>query len=251
MVWAILVGNTRAVAGLLKEGKVLRRLAVPTDSLGSDPEARDWATLLRKLSRAEGVVVASVVPFLDRRLQKALLRSFGTKPLFLTHRNAGVRVRLTRPSEAGADRLANALAARELFGSPSIVVDFGTGTTFDVVDARGAYRGGAILPGPGTALRALKQFTAKIPLVPFAKVSRALGRGTAEAVRSGVYYGAVGATREILARLRKELGRKAPAIATGGWCEAFRGTGLFDRVDRDLTLKGLGIAWELHRDRKG
>jgi len=251
VIWAILVGNTRAVAGLLKDGKVLKRLVVPTDSLRSDQGARDWAALLGKLARTEGSVVASVVPFLDRRIQKALLRSLGRAPLFLTHRNAGVKVGLTRPSEAGADRLANALAARELFGSPSIVVDFGTGTTFDVVDAKGSYRGGAILPGPGTALRALKQFTAKIPLVPFAKVSRALGRGTAEAVRSGVYFGAVGATREILARLRRELGRKAPAIATGGWCEAFRGTGLFSRVDRDLTLKGLEIAWKIQRDKKG
>jgi type III pantothenate kinase len=202
---------------------------------------------LGRIARPEGVIVASVVPSLDARLAKALLGTFGRRPLFLTHRNAGVKVRLRRPAEAGADRLANALAAREIHGAPCVVVDYGTGTTFDVVDAKGSYRGGAILPGPGTSLRSLREFTAKIPLVRFAKARRAVGRGTVEAVQSGVYFGAVGATREILSRVRKELGRKAPAVATGGWCRAFAGTGLFDAVDPDLTLKGLELAWKRNK----
>src|SRR5208282_2226850 len=124
-----------------------------------------------------------------------------------------------------------------------IVVDYGTGTTFDVVNKAGDYFGGAILPGLGISVRALHEFTAKIPLVKFEKVNFAIGRTTEEAVRSGVYHGAIGTTKELLLSIRKELGAKAPAIATGGFCEVFRQTGLFQRIEPDLTLKGIAAIW--------
>lgn len=244
MIWAVLIGNTRVVAGLMERGRTVKKIAAPTRSVRSIGGARGWAKSLRRRSTSEGVIVASVVPPVDGLVRKALLGAFGKPPLFLTHRNAGIGVRVRKPSEVGADRLANALAAREMFGSPAIVVDYGTGTTFDVVDRKGNYCGGAILPGLGISLRALHEFTAKIPLVPFGKVRAAVGRGTVEAVRAGIYYGAIGTTRELLTRIRKEVGTRAPALATGGWSPVFKGERLFQHIEPDLTLKGLELAWK-------
>jgi type III pantothenate kinase len=199
------------------------------------------------MSNVEGVVVASVVPPVDALVRRSLKDQFKKSPLFVTSRTAGIPVKLKKPSEVGADRLANAVAVKEWFGVPAIVVDYGTGTTFDVVDHKGAYRGGAILPGLGISLRALHEYTAKIPLVKFERIPYAVGRSTDEAVRSGVYHGAIGTTRELLFRIRKELGKKAPAVATGGYCGVFRDTGLFRHIEPDLTLKGIALIWEKNR----
>ena len=149
-----------------------------------------------------------------------------------------------KPSQVGADRLANAVAAKAMFGAPVIVVDYGTGTTFDVVNGKGDYCGGAILPGLGISLRALHDFTAKIPLVKFEKAKIAIGQTTEEAVRSGIYHGAVGTTRELLLKIRKEMGKNAPTIATRGWCGAFKDSRLFKRIEPDLTLTGLSLIWK-------
>jgi type III pantothenate kinase len=168
----------------------------------------------------------------------------GLTPHFVTHKSPiGVKVNVKKPEQVGADRLANAVAAKEFFGSPVIVVDYGTGTTFDVVNKAGDYFGGAILPGLGISTRALHEFTAKIPLVKFEKVKFAIGRTTEEAVRAGVYHGAIGTTKELLLKIRNELKANAPAIATGGFCKVFEKTKLFKQVEPDLTLKGIAAIW--------
>jgi type III pantothenate kinase len=244
MIWAVLIGNTRAVAALMKGTKVLQRQIVPTPSFRKSSFDLKWAKSLRKKSDVEGIVVASVVPWVDSALRRAFRKEFGINPIFVTHKSKlGIHVKVKKPAQVGADRLANAVAAQELYGAPSIVVDFGTGTTFDVLDRSGAYCGGAILPGIGTSLRALHEFTAKIPVVKFEPIDFAVGKTTEEAVRSGVYHGAVGTTRELLVRIREEVGTKAPAVATGGWCRVFEKTGLFHRIEPDLTLKGLELIW--------
>lgn len=242
MIWAVLIGNTRCVSALMKGTRVVKRHIVPTDSLKRESGA--WAKVLRKKSNADGVILASVVPPVDGAAKKAILKAFGFRPEFITAESRlGIRVKVKKPAQVGADRLANAVAAVEFYGAPSIVVDFGTGTTFDVVDKSGAYCGGAILPGVGISLRALHDFTAKIPLVQFEPVRYAIGRSTEEAVRSGIYHGAIGTTRELLSKIREELGVTAPAVATGGWCRVFKGTRIFPHVEPDLTLKGLALIW--------
>lgn len=248
MIWAILMGNTRTVAGLMNGINVMKRLVIPTDSLKTRAGAMKWAKLMRKVSKAEGIIVASVVPPVDSKVRNSIRKIFGKNPLFIgPGRKLGLAVKVKKPSQVGADRLANAVAAKELYGAPVIVVDYGTGTTFDVVDKKGNYCGGAILPGLGTSLRALKAFTAKIPLVKFEKVKFAIGRNTEEAVRSGIYHGAIGTTRELLLRTRRELGKTAPAVATGGWCGVFKDAGLFRHIEPDLTLMGLALIWQKNR----
>ena len=170
MVLAVLIGNSRAVAAWMKGTLVLRRLIVPTDFLRRGPSALAWAAKLRGMG-AGGMIVASVVPTVDPFLRKAVRKTFGIAPQFVTHQTKlGIKVKVKKPAQVGADRLANAVAANKFYGAPSIVVDYGTGTTFDVLDQGGAYCGGAILPGIGISLRALHDFTAKIPKVEFKRV---------------------------------------------------------------------------------
>ncbi|HET9870437.1 MAG TPA: type III pantothenate kinase [bacterium] len=244
MIWAVDIGNSRTVSGRLKGLRVLRRRTAPTPPLRGLSAARAWARGLKRLGGADRVVVSSVVPPVDGPVRRALGEVFGRRPDFVVPGDPGlsIPVRYRRPREVGADRVVNGLAARHLFGAPVIVVDYGTGTTFDVVDAAGAYRGGVIVPGIGMSLKAMHDQTAKLPLVRFAKVRRTVGRTTADAIRSGIYYGTLGETREILARIRAELGApRCPAVATGGWCGVFRGSGLFKAIAPDLTLQGLSL----------
>jgi type III pantothenate kinase len=245
MLWAIDIGNTRTSAGLLMDGKVTHRGESVTLPLLTNTGALRWARGLRKAGGAEGFAVSSVVPKADGPVAQALRQVFGAQALFVDpSMDLGIRLRVRRPAEVGADRIVNALAARTVFGSPCIVADFGTATTFDVVDRHGDYLGGSILPGIRTAFRALHSFTAKLPDVEFRRASAAIGRSTEEAMRSGVWFGAVGQVRELLLRIRKEMGVVAPAVATGGFCRAFGETGIFHRIEPDLTLMGLALVWK-------
>lgn len=245
MIWCVLIGNTRCVSALMQGNKVRKRRLIPTPVLLDTAAVLPWAKGLARASKAEGVIVASVVPPVDKAVRHALHKVFRKKPVFITaNGRLGIRVKVKKPSQVGADRLANAVAVKTLYGAPSIVVDFGTGTTFDVVDKTGAYCGGAILPGVGISLRALHDFTAKIPRVKFQRTPFAIGKTTEDAVRSGIYHGALGTTRELLLRIRKEIGFAAPAVATGGWCRVFKGTPLFNHVEPDLTLIGMSLIWE-------
>ena len=242
MIWAVDIGNTRTVSGLLRGTDVLRRDAFPTERLRTQAGARAWAKRLASWGKPRGVGVSSVVPPVDGPVRRVLSTLCAEPPVFIrSNLDLGLPIHVRRPSEVGADRLVNAVAAKALYGAPVLVVDYGTATTFDVVDARGGYAGGAILPGIGTSLAALHRFTAKLPTVRFERVAHALGKTTQDAMRSGVYHGAVGQTRELLRALRKELGRKAPAIATGGWCHLFQDSGLFRVLLPDLTLQGLAL----------
>jgi type III pantothenate kinase len=248
LIWAIDIGNTRTVSGLMLGNEVLRHDLEPTKRLGTMVGATAWAKRLLRRGSVKGLVVSSVVPKIDPFVRSALKRYFGSSPLFVrTGPHLGIKVLYKNPAEVGADRLMNSLAAREIFGAPVVVVDYGTATTFDVVDAKGRYQGGVILPGIGTSLDALHRFTAKLPSVKFKKVPGAIGRTTKDAMRSGVYHGAVGQTREILLNVRDQIGRKAPAIATGGWCRLFKDSGLFDHICPDLTLEGMAIHWRHQR----
>jgi type III pantothenate kinase len=244
MFWAIDIGNSRVVAGFMKDTQVLKKKIVKTSVLKTESGALRWIKSLQKTGSGEGFIISSVVPQADGSVRKAVQKVSGRVPLFVDPQNTpGIAIHYRKPAEVGADRIVNSLAARELFGAPVIVVDYGTATTFDVVDAQGDYRGGAILAGIGMTLKALRDQTAKLPLVTFAKAGNPIGTMTREGIRSGIHYGSIGATREILLRIRKQLGKVAPAIATGGWCEIFRDTHIFQNIEPDLTLIGLALIW--------
>lgn len=244
MIWAVDIGNSRVVSGCLKDKVVLERDAMDTSQLSSQSEALKWAKRLQRLSPVRGFVVSSVVPKVDGNVRETIRKVTGKAPFFVDARkNAGIPIHYRKRSEVGADRIMNSLAARELYGAPVIVVDYGTATTFDVVDSQGAYCGGVILAGIGLSVKALHEHTAKLPLIDFSPVEKPIGTTTQEGIRSGLYYGTLGATREILLRLRKQLGKVAPAIATGGWCSHFVDTHVFHHIEPDLTLIGMSLLW--------
>lgn len=248
---AIDVGNTQTVVGLF-EGEDLKA----SWRLGSVARRTtdELAILMEGLFRLGGhrmeqvkrVVVSSVVPPLGPTLEEMSRRYFGMAPLVVGPGiRTGIAIKYDNPHEVGADRIANAVAGHHLYGGPLIVVDFGTAITFDAVSGRGEYLGGAISPGYGIAIEALVDRTARLPRVEPIRPPSIIGRNTVHSIQAGMFYGYVGLVREIVERMKGELGASARVVATGGQ-SAILGDqdALFDEVNPDLTLIGLRLIAE-------
>ncbi len=248
---AIDVGNTQTVLGLFEgeEKKASWRLGSvaqrTTDEL---------ATLIEGLFRLGGhrmadvgrVVIASVVPPLGPTLEEMSRRYFGVSPLMVgPGTRTGIAIKYDNPHEVGADRIVNAIAGFHLHGGPLIVVDFGTAITFDAISARGEYLGGAISPGFGVALEALIDRTARLPRVEPIEPPSVIGRNTVHSIQAGMFFGYKGLVKEIVERMRAELGEGTRVVATGGQSVIFASKEPpFDVVDPDLTLVGLRLVAE-------
>ena len=255
MLLAIDAGNTNVVFALLKGDKIFSEWRLVTNPKATRASLRKAITRgLRKASvKPDGLVggiLGSVVPSLNGPFKAAFRQASGQRLRVVGERGLRLPIanRLLKPKQAGADRLLNALAGRVFYGAPLIVVDFGTATTLDVVGRDGAYLGGVICPGPNLSAKALNLYTAKLPRVSLARVGTALGRSTEHAMRSGLYFGHMGAIEALIARLRSELGGKVPSVATGGWSGLFFGqTKALDHHRPDLTLQGLRLVFEHNR----
>jgi type III pantothenate kinase len=210
---------------------------------------RDGSDEQPELPQPRAAVLCSVVPSLTLAWAEALQRSTGQVPVEVqvgTARSLPIRYR--DKSAVGADRIANAVAVRALYGTPGIVVDLGTATTFDCISESGAYLGGVIAPGVGTSAEELFRRAARLPRVELRKPLRALGRTTEESLRAGVLWGAAGQVDALVRRLALEMRGTPHVIATGGYasivapeCETI------NRVDEALTLKGMRLLWEENR----
>jgi type III pantothenate kinase len=238
MVIAIDVGNSSVKVARVSEGDVADITRLPTAG-GPDEPA------LRRLlgTDATPVAVVSVVPAWGVAIRAAAAEGGARRPVITaTHRTIPLPVRLPDPGAVGADRLLGAWFARESVGTPLVVVDVGTATTVDVVDAEGAFVGGAILPGPALAMRSLARGTAMLPPVPLVLPRVAIGSDTASAIASGVLFGHVAAIQGLLDRMRAELGgRTRPRVVlTGGDASALGSPDWADRFEPDLLLRGLG-----------
>ncbi|MEK7657423.1 MAG: type III pantothenate kinase [Elusimicrobiota bacterium] len=245
------IGNTAITLGAFRGPRLLRRWSLPT-RLGRGPEAygRAVRALLREgLPRAEvgAFVFGSVVPELDAVFSAMARRRLGVVPVVVTPRSAlGIRLRVRTPAEVGVDRVLNALAAHRLYGSPAVVLDFGTATTFDCVGEGGEYLGGSILIGPALAARGLAWGTSKLPEVSVRPARAYIGKDTAECIRVGLFQGYLGMVREVLRGTLKELpSARGRVIVTGGWGGAFSPHLPRNIPAPDLTLQGLRLAHEL------
>jgi type III pantothenate kinase len=250
MLLAIDAGNTETVFGLFEGDRLDGRFRVGTDARHTADELAVMLRAFVSLDSLRGIVLSTTVPQLLREYEGFAERWARAELLVLGPGVAtGVPIRYDDPREVGPDRIANAVAARELHGAPSIVVDFGTSTNFDVVSPAGEYVGGVLAPGIETSMDALFERAARLTKVPFTAPERVIGKTTTAALQSGLVYGFAGQADAIVDRIREELGAEAaPAIATGGLAELIAPhSRTITRVDPELTLQGLRLVWERNR----
>jgi type III pantothenate kinase len=254
MLLAVDVGNTQTVLGLYDGEELLEhwRLATEAERTG-DELAALLARLLelrgRTFSEVDDIALSSTVPLLVSAYQE-LADRYVSAPLLVLGPGVrtGISVLYDDPRDVGPDRIANALAARERYGPPCIVVDFGTSTNFDAVSAAGEYVGGVLAPGIEISMDALFLRAARLTKVDFAEPRTVIGKTTASALQSGLVYGFAGQVDGIVRRMRAELGDSAQTIATGGLAGLIAPhSETIERVDPLLTLEGLRLVWELNR----
>jgi type III pantothenate kinase len=252
MILAIDSGNTNVVFAVQNGNDVQSQWRAATVAERTADEYMVWLTQLMNLDGVDpndidGAIIASVVPQAVFNQRSLCRRYFNTTPLVVGDPNVdlGISVKVDRPNEVGADRLVNAVAAHATYGEAVIVIDFGTATTFDVVDDDGSYLGGVISPGVNLSLEALHTAAAQLPRVAIARPARVIGKATVPAMTSGIYWGYVGLIEGLVARIQEEFGKPMMVIATGGLSTVFsNGTNVIDKIDPDLTIRGL---FEIYR----
>jgi type III pantothenate kinase len=236
---AIDIGNTSASFGLFNRKRLVKKWRCETDKILKFVAKRNV-----RPPKLDGIIISSVVPSLDANIFAALKKKFGTKPIFITHKNSGIKIGYSKPKEIGADRLADAVAAWEKYKKACIIVDFGTATTLDYIDNAGFYWGGPIAPGIGVANEALYMSAAKLPRAKILPIKKMIPSSTVKAMQSGIYQGYIGLVERLVKMTIKEVGGRPKIIATGGLSPLIKkGTGIFNIVDPLLTLKGLQIIW--------
>ncbi len=251
MILVMDVGNTQTTVGLYEKKNLAYHWRLTTARHRTMDE---WGAVLESLFHfnnlslqdVSGVAICSVVPPADVQLRSMISRYFGRTPLFVAPGvKTGLKIHYDNPSEVGADRVVNAVAACAKYETPAIVVDLGTATTFDMLGDGCGYLGGVIAPGLGISAEALFERTAKLPKVEIAKPPRVIGRSTVFSMQSGLFYGYIGLMEGVLKRMKREFGEVKTVVATGGLASVIAPEcKLIQVVDEDLTLEGLRIIYE-------
>jgi type III pantothenate kinase len=254
MLLVIDVGNTNTVVGALMGDRVVERWRVSTKLRTTDEMGLLLLQLLEHRGlvpkQVEGVCISCVVPTVLYAIEKASRRYLDAEPVVIGHgAKTGMRVRTDNPREVGADRIVNSVAAHARYGGAMVVVDFGTATTFDCLNGRGDYLGGAIAPGFQISADALFKRAAKLPRVEVERPDKVIGTNTVQSMQSGLFFGYVGLVNELARRCKEDLRQRGEeeikCVATGGLARLIgHSCPEIDEVDDDLTLQGLRLLWE-------
>jgi type III pantothenate kinase len=259
MLLAIDAGNTNIVFALVDEaGAIKTRWRIATDPRRTADEYAVWLNQLIELegfhrTQIDAVIICTVVPRALHNLEVLATKYFGVDPLIAGRDPIGwtIPIDLDEPQAVGADRVVNAIAAHALHKGDLIVIDFGTATTFDIVDYSGAYKGGVIAPGINLSLDALFAAAARLPRIAIEapQTTNVIGRNTQDAMLSGIYWGYVAMIEGLVARIKAEIGRPTRVISTGGLATLFdEHSSVFDQVEPDLTINGLAMMYRRWAD---
>ncbi|MCW3475210.1 type III pantothenate kinase [Limobrevibacterium gyesilva] len=251
MLLVVDAGNTNVVVAV-HDGAQWRGIwRVATDPQRTSDEYAVWLLTLLNLSgvkreEVSAAVIGTVVPAALYHLRRLCRDWFDVEPLIARATlDWGFDIKVDNPEEVGADRLLNALAGHRTYGGPLVVIDFGTATTFDVVDRDGAYLGGVIAPGINLSIEALHRAAARLPRIGIGRPQAVIGRGTVSAMQSGIYWGYVAMIEGLVARIQTEYGGRLKVIATGGLAPLLaEGTTVIGHINPDLTLDGLRMLAE-------
>ena len=246
------LGNTNIVLGIYRGDELVSSWRLAT---ARERTADEYGTLARQLvgdalqPGLEGAIVASVVPPLNSAVTFMIQKYFGIDPLFVEPGvKTGIAIHVDNPQEVGADRIVNCAAAHAAYGGPTVIVDFGTATTFDVVTENAEFVGGVIAPGLNISAEALFARAARLPRVDIRRPDHVIGTNTVVNMQSGIYFGYLGLVDGILARIKREVPNVKRVVATGGLASLFAGESEhIDVVDTELTLKGLKIIYDRNR----
>lgn len=254
MLLVIDAGNTNITLGVFRDEDLIAEWRIPTDhAKHSDEYVADLQDLFQSeclhLNKIDAVVIASVVPPLDQTLELMSQRGFQLSPLFVDHTvDTGLKILYDSPADVGADRIVDAVAAVTKYGAPCIVVDFGTATTFNAVNAAREYLGGVIAPGIMISAEALFLRAAKLPRVEIKQPDKVIGSSTVSAMQSGIYHGYAGLVDGVLEKMIAEMNTEPRVIATGGLAPLIAEASRFiEKVDGTLTLDGLRLVYERTR----
>ena len=254
MLLVIDVGNTNTSLGVYRGEELIAHWRLTTNPARTVDEYGVHARNLFELAQVDfkaidAIAIASVVPPLNYTLKRMGEVYFQLTPLFIDETtDTGLRILYEPASDVGSDRIVDAVAAIEKYGSPCIVVDFGTATTFNAINSKGEYVGGVITPGIMISSEALFARTAKLPRVDIKRPSRVIGSSTVTAMQSGLYYGFVGLVDGVLEKMIEEIGSQPRVIATGGLAPLIAtGSKFIELVDETLTLEGLRLVYERTR----
>lgn len=243
------IGNTSVNLGIFDGEALIEEFRLASDKDLSQEEYEVLLKVLLKPFKIDGCIVASVVDELSNKFKSSVENVLKINSIMLTSDcETGVKIALANPKEAGADRIANACGAFMLYKKPCIVIDFGTATSFDIINQKGEFIGGVITPGLNLQMKVLNKFTSKLPKIDVAVSSKAIGNSTAEAILSGVIRGSACLIDGLVEQCEQELGEKATLVATGGY------SGLianylkrpFDFINPTLTLEGLKFLYDLN-----
>lgn len=247
------IGNTNITLGLFNNDKYINEFRLASDK---DLSGEEYEILLKSIFKdysIDGCVIASVVEELNIKFKRAVDNVFGIRSVFVdSDINLGVHIKTDNPREVGADRIANAVAVANMYKGAVIVIDFGTATSFDIVNSKREFLGGVIAPGINTQMKCLKNATSKLPKIDVSISQSAIGHNTTDAILSGVIRGTACMVDGLVAQCEAELGEKATIVATGGYCGLIANYlhRSFDYVNPILTLEGLKKIYELNTSKR-